>query len=345
MPKVHSFYLPLQGLLIANKKDAVMNIRYLLHSGKNSKLKYYVLEYIHYWLPSWLFRRQLCGLLDSACKRRDKEYILKRVDYYNKMDEVVELPNDARTIGNHKLSNRKGNKVYLFDTHHYLKYFDPKLNFVYEKGDVTYIPKHPALVKSRPVDGDNRNSVVLNEDKVRHFVFVNDHKSFEEKKNVIFFRGETKGKPHRQRFLEMYFNHPMCNLGDVTPQCEETKKYFKPKITIRQHLDYKFIMALEGNDVASYLKWVMSSNSIAVMPRPKYETWFMEGTLKPDYHYIEIRPDYSDLIEKCNYYIAHPDEAEAIITHAHEFIAQFKDKKREKIISLLVLDKYFRFTR
>ena len=39
-------------------------------------------------------------------------------------------------------------------------------------------------------------------------------------------------------------------------------------LTIREHLDYKFIMALEGNDVASNLKWVMSSNSIAVMTRP-----------------------------------------------------------------------------
>jgi len=43
-----------------------------------------------------------------------------------------------------------------------------------------------------------------------------------------------------------------------------------------------------------------------------------------------------------DYYTAHPDEAEAIIRHAHEYIEQFKDKKREEIISLLVLDKYFK---
>ena len=68
-------------------------------------------------------------------------------------------------------------------------------------------------------------------------------------------------------------------------------------------------MALEGNDVASNLKWVMSSNSIAVMPRPTCETWFMEGKLIPNYHYIEIKPDYSDLPEKLQYYIDHPEEA------------------------------------
>lgn len=321
-----------------------MNIKYLFNSGKNSKIKYYIREYIHYWLPSWLFRRQLKGLLASVEERKDKDYILGRANYYNKMDTDIILPSDSRTIGNHKVSNRKGNKVYLFDTHHYLKYFDPKLKFVYEKGDVTYIPTYPAFVKSRPIDGDNRNSVVLNEDKVRHFIFIHDKKSFKEKKDMILFRGEAEGKPHRQRFLEMYFHNPMCDLGDVSPRCRDTK-YFKQKITIWQHLDFKFIMALEGNDVASNLKWVMSSNSIAVMPRPKYETWFMEGTLKPDYHYIEIKPDYSDLIEKCNYYIAHPDEAEQIIAHAHEYVNQFKNKHREKLISLLVVDKYFKYTK
>ena len=39
------------------------------------------------------------------------------------------------------------------------------------------------------------------------------------------------------------------------------EEWMTPKKTIREHLDYKFIMALEGNDVASNLKWVMSSNS------------------------------------------------------------------------------------
>ena len=103
-------------------------------------------------------------------------------------------------------------------------------------------------------------------------------------------------------------------------------------------------MAIEGNDVASNLKWVMSSNSIAVMPKPKFETWFMEGTLVPGYHYIEVKDDFSDVEEKLDYYSSHIDEAEAIIKHANEYVAQFRNKKRERAISLLVLDKYFFIT-
>jgi spore maturation protein CgeB len=103
-------------------------------------------------------------------------------------------------------------------------------------------------------------------------------------------------------------------------------------------------MSLEGNDVASNLKWVMSSNCIAVSPRHTCETWFMEGTLKPNYHYIECKPDFSDLEERLQYYIDHPEEAEAIIQHAHEYIDQFRDLEREHLISLLVLKKYFEIT-
>lgn len=117
-----------------------------------------------------------------------------------------------------------------------------------------------------------------------------------------------------------------------------------PKKTIGEHLDYKFIMALEGNDVASNLKWVMSSNSLAVMTRPTCETWFMEGTLVPDYHYVAVKEDFSDLEEKIRFYIAHPDKAEAIIAHAHEFVSQFRDDRRETLIQLMVLDKYFRLS-
>lgn len=144
--------------------------------------------------------------------------------------------------------------------------------------------------------------------------------------------------------MEMYFHHPMCDLGDVSKNTADPAEWRTEKKTINEHLDYKFIMALEGIDVASNLKWVMSSNSIAVMPRPTCETWFMEGTLIPNYHYIEIKPDFSDLEERLNYYIEHVDESLEIINHAHEYVSQFKDKRRENLISLLVLDKYFKMT-
>ena len=103
-------------------------------------------------------------------------------------------------------------------------------------------------------------------------------------------------------------------------------------------------MAIEGNDVASNLKWVMSSNSLAVMPRPTCETWFMEGKLEAGKHYVEVRDDYADLEEKLQHYIQHPEEAEEIIRNAHDFVRQFRDPSREELIQLLVMDKYLRLS-
>jgi len=45
-----------------------------------------------------------------------------------------------------------------------------------------------------------------------------------------------------------------------------------------------------------------------------------------------------------NYYIEHTDEALKIIENAHDYVDQFRNKKREDLISLLVLKKYFEKT-
>ena len=56
-----------------------------------------------------------------------------------------------------------------------------------------------------------------------------------------------------------------------------------------------------------------------------------EGQLVPDYHYIEVKPDSPDLIERLDYYSAYPTEAESIVRHAHEWVNQFRDRRRESL--------------
>lgn len=316
-------------------------ILYKLCSGKNPKFIYYAINMLRLLVPKIFFQKRLSSKLHTISRRKDHEYIWQRVNYYNKLSGKVKLPTTAPRLSEHKIGRQK---VYFFDTYQYTRWFPDSLQWGFCPGDVTYIPEYPSIVKSRPLAENNENSVIMKLDKVRHFIFVNDKKPFTEKKNKVIFRGKVKGKPSRKKFMEMYFHHPMCDLGDVSKNTTDPKEWQTEKKTIKEHLDYKFIMALEGNDVASNLKWVMSSNSIAVMPRPTCETWFMEGTLIPNYHYIEIKPDFSDLEERLTYYIEHKDKALEIIKHAHEYVAPFKNKQREKLISLLVLDKYFKMT-
>jgi len=303
---------------------------------KNSKFLYYFKNFTRQLFPSILFQSRLNSKLESLGEF-DLDYIGKRVNYYNKLNEQVTLSDEVKSLANFKL--KKKHKVYFFDNYEYTRYFSPKLKAAFKFGDVTTVQEEPTIVKSRPIHGNNANSIILNLDKVRHFTFIKDSKGFLSKKNMLVSRNYTS-QPHRIKFLEMYINHPLCNIGKINKN-HGRLHLLREKMTIEEHLDYKFILCIEGNDVATNLKWVMSSNSLAVMPKPKYETWFMEGTLIPNYHYVLINDEYTDLEERMNYYVNHPDEALEIIKNAHEYIAQFKNKKREDLISLLVLEKYF----
>jgi hypothetical protein len=311
----------------------------LIITIKRNKFLYYVQNLWRQILPAAITEAML-PLKLSSTKNYEQEKLLERVNYYNKLLPGTELGLKARRLDTLKIFQRP--KAYNFDIYEFTRYFSRKLKACFLFGDITYIPDEPALLKSRPIAGNNANGVILKLDKKRHFVFIKDQKPFAAKKNMLIGRGGMY-QPHRIRFMEMYYGHSLCNLGQVNTQGGNAR-WIKPKISITVHLDYKFILSLEGEDVATNLKWVMSSNSIAVMPRPKFETWFMEGKLVGGEHYIEIKDDYSDLEEKLRYYLSHEDECLEIIANANRFVAQFFDRRKENLISLLVLKKYFSCT-
>ena len=318
----------------------------MLHSGKNSNLKYYIRSYLREYTPKIFSQMQLNRILRQLDQRQDKEEIMRRVNYYCKLDKGSNFNRQMWSDKAIMLQDQPvtGQKTYYFDAMEYARYFSQDLRWILDAGDKPYVAPEPAIVKNRPIVEHNENSVILNLDKNRHFLFVRDNKPWRDKKNMTIFRGDLgPRKENRDVFMNRWYGHPMVDAAS-TNRSEQHPEWQREKLTIGDHLDFKFIMSLEGNDVASNLKWIMSSNSIAVTPCLTQETWFMEGTLIPNYHYIEVKPDFSDLEERLTYYIEHPDEAEAIIQHAHDYISQFRAEKREKLISVLVLKKYFDIT-
>lgn len=321
-------------------------IHYLLHSGKNSNLKYYLKSYLREYSPKFFSRIRLDHLLSKIETSLDRDYIYQRANYYCRLtaDSHIDWEKWKSYAVKVKDQPMTGQSSYYHDAVEIARFFSGELKWILVPGDTIHVPELPSIVKSRPLVKENVNSVVLKLDKNRHFLFINDRKLWHEKRDMAIFRGDLGPyKPNRDVFMNRWVGHPIVDAAS-TNRSERHPEWQQQKLTIWDHLDYKFIMSLEGNDVASNLKWVMSSNSIAVTPRLRRETWFMEGTLIPDYHYIEVRDDFSDLEERLRYYIDHPDEAEAIIRHAHEFVSQFKNRQREQLISLLVLKKYFDIT-
>lgn len=306
---------------------------------KNSKLPYYFKNGVSLIIPSILYRFSL-GKALKTIDNYDASYLTDRVNYYNKLSQPFTLESHAKSIKEFKSETKK---TYFFDLYRYLRYFSESFKISYLFGDITQIPSSPSLLKSRPIEGDNQNSVLMKLNKVRHFIFVNDTIAFKDKKNMAVWRGKAY-RDHRQKFLETFYNHPKFDVGQTNTKGNVNAPWQKKKMSLKEQLTYKFILSIEGNDVASNLKWVMSSNSLAFMTKPKYETWFMEGRLIPNHHYVLLNDDYSDLEEKIDYYAIHTDEAETIIANANAYTKQFQDEKREDLISLLVLQKYFKLS-
>ncbi len=300
-----------------------------------TKFNYYFFHSLLTLVPANIHRWRA----DKAFKKLpgyDQEYIRERVDYYNQLNKPFQL-NPSRSVKIKKF-RKTGGTTYYFDLFKIVKGFSPDYLIQFVNGDVREVPPEPAFVKSRPINPYNQNSVLLKLNAIRHFQFLNDKLQFTEKKDMAVWRG-LGFLEHRKIVIQQYYNHPRCNIGRHRPQ--EGMPWDKERISIDEQLTYKFILCIEGKDVATNLKWVMSSNSLAVMSKPKFETWFMEGRLEAGVHYVEVKDDYSDLIEKMDYYTSHPVEAQQIINNAHSWIEQFSDQTRERLISLLVAQKYF----
>ena len=118
------------------------------------------------------------------------------------------------------------------------------------------------------------------------------------------------------------------------------KTYLKPKIKIEEMLKYKYIISIPGNDKDSGLNWKLASNSVVLMAIPTIESWLMEGLLKPWFHFVPLKDDYSDLEEKVNWCKNNDKKCQIIVNNANKFMEQFKDIKVEEKIFNKIKDYY-----
>jgi hypothetical protein len=307
------------------------------HPRKNFRAAYYIMGVSRLFLPSapelQRLERRLASLSPTERKR-----VRDRGDYYFRSDQFFDA---SGGINSREFRDKKVHRVktsYFLDLYHPLRHFDRSLRFHYRFGDKSFIPDKPTFLKARELCETNANAITLKLNKVRHFCFVRDQQSYESKRDRVVWRGNGK-QVQRQALVERYANHPLCDVGQTNDQGDP--RYRKPYLTMEDQLRNKFILSVEGNDVATNLKWIMSSQSLCVMPRPTRETWFMEGRLIPDHHYVQVKDDFSDLEEKLRECMAEPGRCREMVANANEHVRQFLDKDMESLISLYVLDKYF----
>lgn len=313
--------------------------KYIL-SGKRLPLFFYIGNWFGNLLPRayWIHRRK--QLLKDWEQRDDAWHIRERVNTYCRIEDNYIINGgkfvDIKAVNHHNFQSR-----YAMDAQKALRYFPGERKVCFIDGDIRTNPDQPSIIKCRRLNGRNEeNAVILNLDSIRHWLDPHDNIPFEKKIPQLFFRGDIFDKPDRIRFFEQWADNEHFNLGDTNLRFPS--KWHSDFVTIPDHFRYQFILALEGYDMASSLQWIMSSGCVPVMPKPTVEGWLMHSKLIPGVHYIEIKPDFSDVGDKIAYYASHQEEAKKIAMESKKFADQFRDKKRELIVSILVVEKYLK---
>lgn len=122
------------------------------------------------------------------------------------------------------------------------------------------------------------------------------------KRDVAIFRGQLTGSRDgydktlsdeenclRLKRCRLVYKHANSSLIDASltstrgrlPDVLNGVPLLTKKIDISDMMACKGIIMIEGNDVASGLKWALLSQSVVLMPPPKHTSWAMEELLQP----------------------------------------------------------------
>lgn len=291
----------------------------------------------------WLATHQIRSLIPGGLSRDAIARVdvasaehQRKIDYCCKLDTPFQV-SDAVTA--RELSYFK-NSGYSFDLHRIMAPMQD-LAFTYLPGDIKHVPDVPTVVRSRPIGDHNQNSVLLPLNSRRLFEVYPDAVRFEDKKPLIVWRGEVH-KEHRAQLLEATEALPFCDMGASLTSIERCARFVKNWMTPQEQMACKYLFVIEGNDIASNIRWAMNANSLCLMRKPRYETWFAEGLLQAGVHYVLVADDFSDIEEKFRHYEAHPDEALAIINNAQAYVRAHLDMTVQYALGRQVMRKYAR---
>jgi len=286
----------------------------------------------------------LGNLYNTFIKNQQIEY----KDIFNEKETISY--NKIQLINNDILFHDNYDNQIRYYVNDLRKYFNnneiKNFNIYIAFGDINVKMKKYCFTKSRPIDLINNFNILLNLNTPRHWKGLNDVTNFDipfdKKNNKIIWRGTTTGNK-RVKFVEKYQNHQNEYIDiKFSNLCQNVidNNYILSILSIKEQLQSKFLISIEGNDVATNLKWILYSNSVVIMPKPTICSWIMEDKLVSGTHYIEIKSDYSDLEEKYKWCLNNLEKCKIIAENGKKYIEQFLNQENEIKITNKIIEIY-----
>jgi hypothetical protein len=226
----------------------------------------------------------------------------------------------------------------------------------------------PILGKAK-IQGAATNHVVLIPDQfslsddwygtIQEILKANPHFSWNAKKGGAFWRGTLTdmGTPN-EKFTENYRLSPRFLISQMSKQAPDLvdagivyfgkiyeKSLLKEEVvkegaSKRHHLLYKYLPVLDGH-MCTYpgFQWRLLSNSVTLKQTSNQIQWFYSA-LKPFEHYIPIKNDISDLVEKIEWAKNHEERVLKVIDNAQNFALQNLMMEDNYLYLAAVLKKY-----
>lgn len=165
---------------------------------------------------------------------------------------------------------------------------------------------------------------------------IQDNICWDNKQNKIFWRGGTTGHNIEHRIqpvikinsfkhqqIDVKFSYVIQGKGGYM-----TGDILGDYIGMESWFNYKYILNLEGNDYSSSFPFILNSNSLALHTYPfRYETILFGDDIQPWVHFVPVKQDCSDIVEKLQWCEEHQEECKAIISRANAYILPYKNKQ------------------
>jgi len=172
---------------------------------------------------------------------------------------------------------------------------------------------------------------------------ANQEIAWKEKKPIAIWRGglSDTGEPTDGRFVATYEKTPryaLCKISQEYPDLvdagftgldsQEMERVarkigvWKNSLSKKAHLEAKYLPVLDGH-MCSYpgFHWRLLSNSACFKQESNQVQWFY-AAVKPYVHYIPVKNDMSDLVEKIQWAQEHDRDVQAIVQNAQAFASK-----------------------
>lgn len=171
---------------------------------------------------------------------------------------------------------------------------------------------------------------------------------WEEKKDLAVFRGGSTGcgttvqDNMRLKIAEMSNDFPEHLDAGITnwnlrPRKKRTEKYLQtihphdlsfdlvPRMSPEQQSRYKYIVHIQGHVAAFRLSMELSMGSVILYVENPWKIWYTD-MLKPYKHYVPVKKDLSNLIDRIDWCRKHQKECQEIAQNAKEFYNTYLQK-------------------